>query len=328
MRNRMKTGKIGRRTFLERMAKGGLGAYLGLGAGILQWRDRGVSLRSVRRSSLVMGSVIDIRAVAETEKEGYEAIRRALKIFRDLDRKLSMYRTDSEMGRLAQLAGREPLALSGEALRVLDYAKEVWKDTGGAFDVTVEPAMRRWGFRVDPQEPVTIPSDRELKRLERLIGSDKLLISSGEAFLEEAGMAVDLGGIAGGYALDRAIAAMKKADLAAAFINFSGDIHCFGTSADEEGWPVYLLDPRTGKPTREPVVLRDEALSTSATYQNRRQGSSDVSWGHLLRPGTASPVASDASVTAVHPSAMKADAWSTAGFVGEKRPGDIRWIVT
>lgn len=320
--------RMDRRRFLRRIGKGGIGLCLGgFGTGLFRWREQGISLMNVRRSSLVMGSVIDIQVVAEKENEGYEAIRRALDIFRDLDGKLSMYDPGSEMGMLSRLAGKKPLPVSGDAMTVLEYAKTVWRETRGLFDVTVEPAMQRWGFRCDPQEMISRPTDKELRQLERLIGSERLILSSGQAFLQNDGMAVDLGGIAGGYALDKAIGELKKADIAAGFINFSGDIHCFGHPLDKEGWPVHILDPKTLRPLENPVILNNEALSTSGSYQNRRESSNDSSWGHLITPGSATPVSSGGSVTAIHRSAMTADAWSTAGFVGADRPKHFNWIV-
>lgn len=318
---------MNRRSFLEITAACGLGLLFG-GAKPAgkAWSDRGVRLTIVRRSSLVMGSVISFEVVSEKKEDGYEAIRRAVAVFRDLDRKLSMYDPESETGKLAQHAGRKPVSVSEDTLRVLRFAKEMWSETHGKFDVTIEPAMQQWGFRKDAGEVVQRPDDEELKRLEKLIGSEKLVLFSDKAYLEKPGMAVDLGGIAGGYALDKAVEEIKQADIAAAFINFSGDIHCFGKPVDGNGWPVYILNPHTGEPSDKPIELKDEALSTSGAYQNRRKSANNDSWGHLLLPGSAAPIELKGSVTAIHHSAMIADAWSTAGFVGAEKPGDIRWL--
>lgn len=318
---------LSRRDFLKTTLEGGIGLLLG-GASIqkLFWREKGTRLTSVTRSSLVMGSVISFEVIVENEQDGYEAIRRGLDVFRDLDRKLSMYDSGSEMGRLSQNAGIKEIALSKDALRVLRFAKQVFRETEEHFDVTIEPAMKQWGFRESPDREVEPPSDRELRILERIIGSEKLQIEGTKAFLKEKGMAVDLGGIAGGYALDKAVKEMKRADVAAAFINFSGDIHCFGKPLDGEGWPVYLLDPYSQEPLDHSIILQDKALSTSGAYQNRRKASKDHSWGHLFLPESVAPVDSRGSITAIHTSAMTADAWSTAAFVGSKRPTNIQWI--
>lgn len=323
--NRM---SLDRKSFLEVAITGGLGVLFG-GATLAgnRWKERGVQLVSVRRSSLNMGSIIQFEVVAEQEKDGYEAIRKGVAVFRELDKKLSMYDPDSEMGKLSRNAGGEPVTVSKDTMTVLDFAKKIWRRTGGRFDITIEPAMRKWGFRRDPGIEISRPSDHELKQLEQVIGSDKLILNDNTVLLEQPGMAVDLGGIAGGYALDRAIEEMKKADIAAAFINFSGDIHCFGNPMGEDGWPVYILNPRTKEPVTEPVILRDEALSTSGAYQNRRKERNGNSWGHLLFPGEGKPFENMASITAIHASAMVADAWSTAGYVGAELPDDIRWKI-
>jgi len=139
-------------------------------------------------------------------------------------------------------------------------------------------------------------------------------------------MAIDTGGIAGGFALDKAIEVMKTSDVVAGFINFSGDIHCFGQPLDGQDWPVYIWDPVTKQPLKDPIKLKNKALSTSGAYQNRRHDSADGSWGHLLLPGKAEPVEPVSSVTAIHPSAMVADAWSTAAYLGSKTPEEVRII--
>lgn len=319
---------IDRKSFLKIAATSGLGIFAGAATPFSnRWRERGVSLVSVERSSLVMGSIARFEVVAEHEKDGYEAIRRAVEVFRKLDDKLSMYNPSSEMGTLAKSAGKQPVLLSDDSVNVLNFAKKTWHQTGGKFDVTIEPAMKKWGFRKDPSTKVERPGDQELKKLEEIIGSNKLYIDGNQGYLEKQDMAVDLGGIAGGYALDHAIEEMKRADVAAAYINFSGDIHCFGKPLDGSGWPVHIYNPQTNQPLVDPVILEDEALSTSGAYQNRRDGIKQDSWGHLFLPGEARPVEPTSSFTAIHTSAMAADAWSTAGYVGAQTPDDVRWII-
>ncbi|SMO54444.1 FAD:protein FMN transferase [Fodinibius sediminis] len=319
---------INRKQFLEIAVTGGMGAFLG-GAALLpgRWREKGVSLTSVHRRSLVMGSIISFQVIAESEEEGYEAIRRAEQAFRTLEKTFSMYDSDSEMARLTRQAGREAMTVTEESRRLLHFAKEVHQASEGRFDITIEPAMRRWGFRETPSEPVKRPGDRELRKIERLIGSEKIELEGGRVMLAEAGMAIDTGGIAGGYALDKALEVMKQTDVAAGFINFSGDIHCFGKPLDQQKWTVHLLNPETKEPVREPVELVNEALSTSGAYQNRRYDESDHSWGHLLLPDRAKPAEPVGSVTAVHASAMVADAWSTAAYLGAAAPEEVRTIV-
>lgn len=263
-----------------------------------------------------MGSVASFDVIAPREEEAEAAIRRAVQVFRDLDARLSMYRSDSEVAALERAAGADPVSISTDTERVLRSAQEVTDATGGRFDVTIEPLMRRWGFRDVPSAPIERPTDDELRALERRIGASKLEVGDGKARLARSGMAIDVGGIAGGYALDRALAAVRTFDVAAALINFSGDIHCFGQPAEDAPWTVRLVDPQTQQPGSVTLTLHDEALSTSGSYQNRRHSSSGASWGHLLLPSAAEPIAPVGSVTVRHASAQVADAWSTAVYLG------------
>lgn len=318
---------VDRKQFLELVVTGGLGALFGGSLIPGRWKDKGVTLIPVSRQSVVMGSMISFQVTAESESAGYETIRRAEQIFRSLEKTFSMYDEQSEMARLAARAGKNPVSLSGEALDLLRFSKQLYRDSDGKFDITIEPAMRRWGFRDNPGEVISTPTDRELRNLERIIGSDKIDIEDNKAFLEEEGMAIDTGGVAGGYALDKAIEEMKKCDISSAFINFSGDIHCFGSPLEKRGWPVHILDPRTKQPRLESIDLYNEALSTSGAYQNRRHGKQQQSWGHLFLPAQAEPLEPVGSVTVVGSSALRADAWSTASYVGAEAPRDLRTIV-
>jgi len=318
---------VDRKQFLELAITGGLGAVFGGSVIPEKWGEGGISLTSVSRQSVVMGSLISFQVVTETEKAGYKAIRRAEQIFRSLEHTFSMYDEGSEMAMLARNAGTGPMDVSDEAIELLTFAKDVYRQSGTYFDITVEPAMKRWGFRKNPGQKISQPTEDELRNLERIIGSDKITIEGKKVLLAEQGMAIDTGGIAGGYALDKATAAMKKCDISAAFINFSGDIHCFGSPLEGQKWPVYLVDPQTQQPLKEPILLSDEALSTSGAYQNRRGSSEEQSWGHLLLPKQAKPVEPVGSVTAVHSSAIYADAWSTASFVGASVPSDIKTVL-
>lgn len=313
---------LDRKKFLQLMITGGLGAVFG-GTIPPHWTSRGTRLRSVRRQSVAMGSVISFDVVAETEKAGYDAIRKAMDTFRKMDKIFSMYDEGSEMAELAKTAGKRPVPVSDEAIRLFTFAKKMYTDSGHRFDMTIEPAMRRWGFRQNPGKSLTPPTDQERRKIERLIGMDKVNIENDKIGLTRNGMAIDTGGIAGGFALDKAVEIMKECDVAAGFINFSGDIHCFGQPLDGQYWPVYIWDPVTQQPLADPVALKNEALSTSGAYQNRRHDKAHDSWGHLLLPSKAEPIEPLSSVTAVHPSAMVADAWSTAAYLGSVPPDDV-----
>ncbi|NGP75411.1 FAD:protein FMN transferase [Balneolaceae bacterium YR4-1] len=317
---------LNRKDFLRYLITGGLGACFGGASAIPKYfKENGAGLVTVKRQSLVMGSVASFEVVADSERAGYEAIRKAVDVFRSLDKKLSMYRDDSEMAVLGKSAGRTPVSISEDALEVLGFSKKISESTGGLFDVTIEPAMKSWGFRKEPGDLIKEPTHEELRKLEQLIGSEKISITGNRAYLEQKGMAVDLGGVAGGYALDKAIEEMKRSDIRAAYINFSGDIHCFGQPLDGESWKVQILDPGTGQPLQESINLQERALSTSGAYENRRENEG-ASWGHLLNPETARPVEPVASATAIHASAMMADAWSTASYLGAEAPGEVETI--
>ena len=317
MRNQPKPTNLSRRRFSRMMALGGVGLTT---PGVSAWYDRGAALVHVRRHSFLMGSVATFDVVAPTERDGFEAINRAVRVFHKVESLLSMYREDSEIAVLERHAGRDLVPISEDTEIVLQFALEMSRQTEGRFDVTIEPLMRRWGFREDPDIPVPRPTEAELRAIQDSIGFKHLHLESGFAALARPGMALDLGGIAGGYALDQAIEVLRSSEIAAALINFSGDVHSFGSMATGVPWKVHLLNPVTGRPKSEPINLEGQALSTSGAYENRRHDAAGASWGHLLLPSASQPLEPFGSVTVLHPSAMMADAWSTAVFVGSRIP--------
>lgn len=318
---------ISRKNFLKVTMAGGLASLFGGAFFPRSILDGGARLVPIQRQSLLMGSVVSFDVIAESEKAGYEAIRKGVAAFREVQQTFSMYSSTSEMAKLGARAGLNDIPISDMSCQVLITAKDFYRETGGLFDITVEPAMKRWGFRKNKNDEILKPSYKELKTLEELTGSDKLILQDGKAKLLKEGMAVDTGGIAGGYALDQAVRRMKQCDISAAFINFSGDISCFGRPISGEQWEVQILNPQTMKPLRHPVYIENESLSTSAAYQNRRHSGEDESWGHLMNPALARPVEPMDSVTVIHPSAMYADAWSTAAYVGAELPDTVKSII-
>ena len=292
------------------------------------FRRHGQSLRYFQKMSFVMGQLLSMEVLAPGPEEAARAFRTCSRLFFEYDRRLSMYREDSEAMRLSQNAGKHLVRVSPLTLRAVNSALHYSKQTGGVFDITIEPLLRRLGFRSPGDVRIAPLSATERDAIRRQINYRWIEVKGRQLRLAHPAMALDFGGIACGLALDAAIAALKKMDIAAAFLNISGDIACYGASEiNPVGWKVFLKNPHTGAPeTERPLLLQDEALSTSGNYENFRFLKSGQKIGHIYNPATLKPAPLNGSLTVVAPTAVEADVWSTAGWAGSPTPGTFRKI--
>jgi len=205
------------------------------------------------------------------------------------DRVLSLYKKESELNALNAAAGKGPFRASAELYAATEAAVRLARETGGAFDPTILPVLRRG--------PEALP----------LVGWSKVRLDPSARTIElpEPGMGLDFGGIGKGWALDRAAAALRGRGVSRAFFNFGGQILALGAPDGGGAWSVVL----PGRP--EPLRVSDASVSTSGDEQRP---------GHIASPFDGLPVRRSVSATAVLPGAADADAWSTALYVLGRTP--------
>lgn len=229
---------------------------------------------------------------------------------------LSIYQSDSDIGRLNQLGKAQ---VSQDSLYVIKKAKEFWQMTDGAFDITVAPLLELWGFK---DKHYRMPEKNEIDDLLKLIGSDKIIIDEENKSIEFAvkNMAVDLGAIAKGYAVDCAVKKLKATGIKSALINAGGDIYCLGRKSGGS-WKIAVRDPKS-LGFAKILTVKDEAIATSGNYEqyfildNKR-------YAHIFNPKSGYPAESGVvSVTVIAPDCLTADALATAIFVLGKKNGE------
>jgi thiamine biosynthesis lipoprotein len=205
------------------------------------------------------------------------------------DRVLSLYKKDSELNALNASAGSGPFHASAGLYAQTQAALRLARETGGAFDPTILPVLRRG--------PEALP----------LVGWSKVRMDDSAHTIELPlkGMGLDFGGIGKGWALDRAAEVLRAHGVTRAFMNFGGQILAVG--APEEGADWYVILPGRA----EPLSVRDASVSTSGDEERP---------GHISSPFDGKPVRRTVTATAVMASATDADAWSTALYVLGKTP--------
>lgn len=232
----------------------------------------------------------------------------------EFESKFSLFKPDSEIARLNAAAGKTPLTMSEDTLELLELSRHYGELSGGAFDVTVGPLMRRWGFNggTIPNNPLTA---EELAPVLKKIGYRHIILSENTALLDIKGAEIDLGGIAKGYAVDVCCHRLTGSGIVNALINLGGNIRCLGAPRADASWNIAVRDPF--HPERNLGVLRltsGQAVATSGNYE-RFVKIGRHRYAHILDPRTGRPVEGMAGVTVVSPSAAEADALSTTLFV-------------
>lgn len=263
--------------------------------------------RFVERWSWAMGQAVHVMVYAESEDQGLEACARALAELRRVEARLTLFDDASELCELNRRAGRRPLRASPDLQCVASSADQHRRETDGAFNAAVEPLMRVWGFH-RPRR--TMPSPTELAAARKSVQTATVHIADVRTIsLPNAHTRLDFGGIAVGWGLDSAGRVLLHAGIRRAFVDVSGDCVGIGAPTDQpEGWAVRIAG------SSRIVRLRDHALATSSNRRSVIELERHI-LGHVMDPASGAPVASRRQVTVVAPSAMRADALSTASLV-------------
>ena len=228
---------------------------------------------------------------------------------------MSTWNPTSEVSRLNRQGSSDPVPMSSETLDVLAAAREVGQKSGGAFDVTVGPAVAAWGFGPGGEVPRSPPSNRLLDSLRSFVGFDLLDLDrvSGTAAKRDSRVAVDLSAIAKGYGVDRAAEGILALGIRSFAVEVGGEIRAHGRRPDAAPWRAGVEAPVSGERRLHGTIeLRDEAVATSGDYRNFYE-LEGVRYSHILDPRTLRPIPRRGfAVTVVHAQAMYADAWATA----------------
>lgn len=263
-----------------------------------------------------MGSTYQVSYVADAGAPGMAAAQAAVQaILREVDKAVSTYRPDSALARFNTAPANTCMPMPQAALDLAAHAQALHQASGGAFDVTLLPALNAWGFgpqaRADGAPPDAPPSDAELAALRQRVGQQHLRVQ-GQQLCKSAPVQVDFNSIAAGYAVDRIAAQLRAQGVAHYLIDVTGEMRAAGHKPDGATWRIGIEAPLDGVRQAQRIVpLRDLAMATSGDYRNWREvGGQRVS--HVLDARSLRPVTHAlAAVTVVAPSALQADGLST-----------------
>ncbi len=228
---------------------------------------------------------------------------------RRIEKLMDVHNPESEISQVHRLAGKRPVKVSEEIFKVLKSSLEFSRFTSGAFDVSIRPLSHLWGMRRKLNRIL------ELKNIEEklpLVNYRNIIMDERNQTIEfkRKGMAIDLGGVAKGYAVDQAIEVLKKRGIEAALINAGGDIRVMG----KRRWKVSLQHPRKEDEVLAVIRLQDRAIATSGDYQRYfiKEGKR---YHHIINPETGYPAIECMSVTIIASQAIQADILATSIFI-------------
>ena len=239
-------------------------------------------------------------------------------VLREADQHLSGWSGSGELVRINNSRSTDWQPISPQLLEVLRESAAVSRASGGAFDVTVGPLVRAWGFGAGAVEDAPAPSQPVLDALRAKIGHHRLELREQPPALRKAEpeLTLDLDGIAPGWAVDQIARRLESMGVTDYLVELGGEVRALGRSAADRPWRVAIERPVPGQ--RRPlgvIELDAQGVSTSGDYRDYREiDGRRVS--HTIDPRTGRPVDHAlAAVTVVHASVAAADAWATALMV-------------
>lgn len=266
-------------------------------------------------SHAAMGTEFTIDLYAKDQSTAEQQANVAFDEIDRLEDLLSNYRPSSELSRISRDAGNGPVVTDPETFQFLERSLFWSQRSSGAFDITVGPLLRVWGFY---QHGGRVPLDTELKSLRDSIGSEKITLDEEHrsvSFKNHHAMDLDPGSIGKGFAVDAAVRLLREAGVQSALISAGGStLYAIGAPPGESGWIVKVEDPRSTGITAATVLLKDTSLSSGACTQKFfiKDGHR---YCHIFNPQTLRPMEGVLQSTVISPSATDSDALSTVVFV-------------
>ena len=269
-------------------------------------------MHCVRLARHAMATRFEFVLLGEDQVRLRAAGEEALAEIQALEKRLSFYSQTSELSQINRRAAREPVRVASDVFELLQTALRLSQATDGAFDPTVAPLMRCWGF---VRSTGRFPDERELSDARRVTGMNLVHLDEENSTIRftRPGVELDLGGIAKGYALDEAAAHLRSAGIEHALLHGgTSTIVAMGRSFDESRWRVGIV--RKDASILGTVELSDCTMSVSAVTGKAfvRDG---MVYGHVIDPRTGKPAKGASLAAVVAESATVSDALSTAALL-------------
>jgi FAD:protein FMN transferase len=267
------------------------------------------------KNTEAMGATFSVVLYGSDEASMNQAIDAAFDEVHRLDAMLSNYRPESEWSRVNREAAAHPVAVSPELFRLLSDCMEYSRASEGAFDLTVGPLMRAWGFFGGERR---VPSPDQLRNALDIVGYRHVHLNGRKKTVrfDRHGVEIDPGGVGKGYAVDRMVEILRARGFRNALVAASGSsIFGLGQPPDEpRGWPINIADPWDHRKNAAELFVKDESLSTSGSYEKSfRVGGHRYS--HIMDPHRGAPAEGTVQVTVIAPRTIDSEVWAKPYFI-------------
>ncbi|MDD5459773.1 MAG: FAD:protein FMN transferase [Phycisphaerae bacterium] len=267
-------------------------------------------------SRIVMGTFARVLVVAKDKESAVETIEAAFTELKRIEDLMTVHR-ESQVTLINDEASKHPVPVDNDIFYILSESIRYGELSGGSFDITVGPLVQLWKTAADTNTP---PTQEQLENAQRKVGYKKLVLDPNNqtVFFAVEGMSIDLGAIAKGYAVDKVVEKIRQPSILGAMVDLGGNIRCFGKPAGgKEFWNIGIQDPHveasdvTTQKTIFTLAFKDEAVATSGDYR-RFNTIGGVRHSHIIDPNHPEAESKLNSVTIIAPTALTADALSTA----------------
>jgi len=278
-------------------------------AGVAEDKNQPVHARSHR----AMATVFAVYVAGESADRARACFDEVSEEIDRIEQTFSRFRPMSELSRINRLAAAQPVVTDPEVFQLLTTALEISRRTAGIFDITVGPLTRAWGFA---NRQGHVPSSEELNAAMAVTGWENVVLDPEwrTVAFRRPGVELDLGAIAKGYAVDRVLELLRRADVCGAVDAGSSSMAATETHTGAQGWRVSVPHPADRRRAVSEIELGDRALSTSGTREQSFEAGGK-SYSHLIDPRNASATVAWQQVTVLAPTSTLADALSSAMHV-------------
>jgi FAD:protein FMN transferase len=262
-----------------------------------------------------MGTTFSVVTYGHDRFKMQAAVELAFDEVRRLDQMLSNYRPNSEWSQVNRDAADRPLKVSRELFDLLAACMRYSEASDGAFDITVGPLMKVWGFYKGSGR---LPHRAEIKGALSRVGYRKIRLDAGNQTVQflRAGVEMDPGGIGKGYAVDRMVEILKDNGITSALITAgSSSIYALGVpETDARGWRITIRHPKNESLIAAEVFLKNESMSTSGNYEKFFRVRNTM-YSHIMDPRTGYPAQGVLSVSVIAPKTIDSEAWTKPCYI-------------
>jgi FAD:protein FMN transferase len=282
------------------------------------------------KSAEAMGSTYTVELYGFDRVKMEAAVDAALDEARRLDDLLSNYKPDSEWSQVNRHAAEAPFRVSPELFGLLSACQQYSRESEGAFDISVGPLMKVWGFYKGTGH---LPHRAEVMAALTKVGYRHIHLDpqAQTVWFDRPGVEIDPGGIGKGYAVDRMVDVLRQKGFQIALVAGSGSsIYGMGAPPGEpRGWAVDIKDPWNTARTAAEVFLKDMSMSTSGSYEKFFRAEGKI-YAHIMDPRTGYPAQGSVAVSVLSPRTIDSEAWAKPYFVNGRdwavkhKPKDFR----